>query len=231
MLQQLEKLKQRSGRHQLGLTLAVAEDVVRDMLECPSVTQASVVGSVRRMQDTIGNVNVLVASTSTDAIGDYVRGLGRVREIVESAGEPGAPRSSCGAASRSRCGSSGRTVGRRLALPHGLDGARPAAPGTRLRARLAPRRARPRHRHLQDGLARGRRGRRLRRARPDPIPPELREDKGEIELARERRLPRLIEPGRPAAATSTSIATGPTAAAASRRWRVRRWRSAASTSR
>ena len=43
------------------------------------------------------------------------------------------------------------------------------------------------------------------------IEPELREDRGEIEAAAAGTLPRLIELGRPARATSTRTPTGPTA--------------------
>jgi DNA polymerase (family 10) len=83
LLVELDKMKQRSGRHQLGVTTAAGADLVADMLECAGVRHAAVVGSVRRMQDTIGNVDVLVATASPDEIDKYVRTSGRVRDVAE----------------------------------------------------------------------------------------------------------------------------------------------------
>jgi DNA polymerase (family 10) len=189
LLEQLEKLKQRSGRHQIGLTLAVAEDVVRDMLECPGVAEASVVGSVRRMQDTIGNVNVLVATS--DDIGDYVCGLGRVREIVESSGDRAAI-----------VVRNGVKVEVRAVRPEQWGAALISHTGSTAHVQRLEALAAERGWRLDEhGLDTGTHGPKLAGATEDdvydalgldPIPPEMREDRGEIELGRDRKLPRLI---------------------------------------
>lgn len=192
LLEEIERLKQRSGRHQLGLTTAVAEDVLKDLLECPGVTQASIVGSVRRMQDTIGNVNVLVASDRLDTVPDYVCGLGRVREIVER----GDDRIAIVVRNDVR-------VEVRVVRPEAYGAALLYHSGSTAHVQRLQALATERGWRLDEhGLDTGTHGSAIAGATEDdiydalglqPIPPEMREDKGEIELARDRRLPRLIE--------------------------------------
>src|SRR5699024_6582122 len=55
ILAELERLKQRSGRHQIGLTGEVARDLVEELGHCPAVVKVAVVGSVRRRADTVGD--------------------------------------------------------------------------------------------------------------------------------------------------------------------------------
>lgn len=192
ILAELERLKQRSGRHQLGLTSQVAEELVAELRTCPAVVEAAVVGSVRRMADTIGNVNLLVASTRPDDVRAFVHGLGHVREIVEDGQH-------CAEIVVRR----GVRVDVRVVEPAAWGAALIYHTGsvahvTRLQALAAER-----------GWSLGERGldtsgyvTRLSGASEDeiydalglqPVPPELREDWGEIELARERKLPHLIE--------------------------------------
>src|SRR5690606_6929275 len=75
--------KLRSGRHQLGLTSQVADELVTELRTCLAVEQAAVVGSVRRMADTIGNGNLLVASRRPNDVREVVHGLGHGPEGVE----------------------------------------------------------------------------------------------------------------------------------------------------
>lgn len=192
ILDELERLKLRSGRHQIGLTSEVAEELVMALRECPAVERAAVVGSVRRMADTIGNVNLLVASSRPDDVRAYVHGLGHVREIVEQ--------TECCAEIVVR---RGVRTDVRVVEPDAWGAALIYHTGsvahvTRLQALAAERG----WSLTERGLDTGPDGPKLAGASEDeiyaalgldPIPPEMREDWGEIELARERRLPRLIE--------------------------------------
>jgi DNA polymerase (family 10) len=192
ILAELERLKQRSGRHQIGLTSQVAEELVGELMQCPAVVEAAVVGSVRRMADTIGDVNLLVASSRPDDVRGFVHGLGHVREIVEGG--------QCCAEIVVR---RGVRVDVRVVAPDEWGAALIYHTGSpahvaRLQALAAERGWRLDGRGLDTGTS----GPKLAGASEDevyealglqPIPPELREDRGEIEAARERRLPRLIE--------------------------------------
>jgi len=192
LLVEIERLKQRSGRHQIGLTWAVADDVVRDLLECPGVTQASAVGSVRRMQDTIGDVDVVAASTSTGKVGEYVCGLGRVRDVIERSDE----RIAVLVRNEVR-------VEVHIVRPEMYGAALIYHTGSTAHVQRLQMLAAERGWQLSErGLDTGTSGPLLAGATEEdvyealglqPIPPEMREDRGEIELARERRLPRLIE--------------------------------------
>jgi len=191
LLVEIERLKQRSGRHQLGLTSAVAADVVADLLESDNVVNAVAVGSVRRMQDTVGDVNVLAATGDPDAVRDYLCALGRVREIVETT------------PARIDIMVRGEVrVSVRLVQPEawgaGLIYHTGSTPHVERLQALASERG---WRLDEHGLDTGTHGPSLAGASEadiyealglQPVPPELREDKGEIELARDGRLPRLI---------------------------------------
>lgn len=192
LLKEIERLKVRSRRFQLGAALSVADELVRALEECAAVERAAVVGSVRRMADTIGNVDLLVATREDEACERYVHGLGHVREIVPDEADAirvlirdeiqvtvhrAAPEQ-WGAALLFHTGSVGHV--RRLQ-------ARAQERGWQ----LGPR-----------GLDTGPKGPTTAGASEDdvyallglqPVPPELREDRGEIELAAEGRLPRLLE--------------------------------------
>ena len=192
LLKEIERLKVRSRRFQLRTALAHADDLVRALEECPSVERAAVVGSARRMVDTIGNVDLLVATREDEVCQAYVHGLGHVREIIPD--ESGAirilirdeiqvtvhraPPEQWGVALLYHTGSVGHV--QRLQTRAKERG-----------WRLGPR-----------GLETGAEGPKTNGASEDdvyallglqPVPPELREDRGEVELAADGRLPRLLE--------------------------------------
>ena len=192
ILAELERLKTRSARHQLGLTGEVGAELVAELRDCPAVVNAAVVGSVRRMVDTIGNVNLLVASTRPDDVRAFVHGLGQVREVI-------AETACCAEIVVRR----GVRVDVRVVEPAAWGAALAyhtgsAAHVARLQALATERGWRLDERGLDTtGFAT-----KLAGASEDevyealglqPIPPELREDWGEIELAQQRNLPRLIE--------------------------------------
>jgi len=192
ILEALERLKQRSGRHQLGHTSEVAHELVEQLRDCPAVVDAAVVGSVRRMADTIGDVNLLVASSRPDDVRAYVHGLGHVREVVEGGKH-------CAEIVVRR----GVTVDVRVVDPSAWGAALIYHTGSvahvsRLQALAAEKgwslSERGLHTDAHLPLLAGASEDEIYDALGlQPVPPELREDWGEIELARDRKLPRLIE--------------------------------------
>lgn len=62
----LETLRRRSTRIPLGYALPLAEELVHYLKEFPFVKQAEACGSLRRMKETIGDLDILVASTEEE---------------------------------------------------------------------------------------------------------------------------------------------------------------------
>jgi DNA polymerase (family 10) len=180
------------GRRPLGLALPLAREIERRLASLPGVARAAVAGSIRRCQETVGDLDFLVAARDPAAVSrefaampevEHVHARGESKTLVRLAGGLDAdlrlvPLESFGAALAYFTGSKAHNVAlRAIARRRGLK--------------------------LNEyGLFRG--TRRLAGAREEEvyaaldlpwIPPELREDAGEIEAARAGRLPRLIEHG------------------------------------
>jgi DNA polymerase (family 10) len=180
------------GRLPLGVVLPLASEIEARLRALPGVSSAAVAGSIRRRRETIGDLDFLVAADDPQAVARsfagqpevvHVYARGASKTLVRLASGIDAdlrvvPEASFGAALAYFTGSKAHNVAlRRLAQAKGLK--------------------------LNEyGLFRGKRrlaGRteeEVYRALGLPfIPPELREDAGELEAAREGALPRLIEPG------------------------------------
>ena len=69
-------------RIHVGTALALATAVIDELREMPEVGTIAYAGSLRRMQETIGDVDVLVASTAAGPIMDRFCGLPLCREVL-----------------------------------------------------------------------------------------------------------------------------------------------------
>jgi DNA polymerase (family 10) len=180
------------GRRPLGLVLPLASDIERRLRALPGVSRAAVAGSIRRRRETIGDLDFLVAARDPDAVSRafaslpevvHVYARGESKTLVRLADGMDAdlrvvPAESFGAALAYFTGSKAHNVALR-------------AIAKRRRLKLN-----------EYGVFRGER--RLAGETEEEvyaalglpfIPPELREDAGEIEAARRRKLPVLIEHG------------------------------------
>jgi DNA polymerase (family 10) len=185
-------LQSTGTRQPLGLVLPLARELEGRLREVVGVARAAVAGSVRRRKETIGDLDFLVAARNPEEVARafaafpevvhvYERGKTRTRVRLADGMDADlrvVPAASFGAALAYFTGSKAHNVAlRRLAQRKGLklneygvfrDG-----------RKLAGRTEAEVYRAL--GMP--------------PVPPELREDVGEIETARARKLPRLIEHG------------------------------------
>ena len=192
LLRGLQVLRRASGRHLLGHALPLAREIEARLRQLPGVGRAAVAGSIRRCQETIGDLDFLAVSEDPRSVMEFfvampevehVYAQGRTKTLVRLASGIDAdlrvvPDSSFGAALHYFTGSKDHNVAlRRIAQEQGLKlneygvfrGKRAIAGSTEQEVYAAL------------GLP--------------YIEPELREDRGEIEAARTGRLPKLIEHG------------------------------------
>lgn len=184
---------QRSGgRMQLGVALEVGEELVRELQNAPRVVQAAYAGSLRRMRETIGDVDLLVACDDPEAVMGAFAALPSIADVPVRGPTRAAavtitgvhvdlrvvPPDVWGAALLYFTGSKGHNVHlRRIAQREGMKLSEYGLIRVQDGAILAAESEREIYERL--GLA--------------YITPTLREDRGEIEAAREGSLPRLVE--------------------------------------
>jgi len=174
----------------LAKAKTLADEIVADLLRLDFVGQACVAGSCRRLKETVGDLDVLVTSTDPAATMDVLAGDERVDEVL-SRGET---------KQRVRL-RSGLEMDLRVVQNESYGAALQYFTGSKEHNIVLRRRAQERGLKLNEyGLFRGevsvagRTEEEVYRALDLPwIPPELREDRGEIEQAEQGRLPRLIE--------------------------------------
>ncbi|MBD3367250.1 MAG: DNA polymerase/3'-5' exonuclease PolX [Candidatus Eisenbacteria bacterium] len=179
----------RSGRSTLGSILPTAEAILTDLRGHDAVLAADLAGSVRRRRETIGDIDVLAASNRPGEVIEAFTELSCVEEVLAS-GETKASARVEGALQ----------VDLRVVEPASYGAALLYFTGSRdhnvhLRGLAQERGAR-----LNEyGLTKG--GRKLAGRTEEAvyhklglayIPPELREDRGEIEAAAEGELPDLL---------------------------------------
>ena len=82
ILREVERLQQRSRRLLLGVALPAAEEVVRLMEANPLVRRIQPAGSLRRMQETIGDIDILVSSEKPAEVTKLFAKLPIVKEVL-----------------------------------------------------------------------------------------------------------------------------------------------------
>jgi DNA polymerase (family 10) len=80
----VEALKRRTGRTLLGVAWPLAHVMLDALREVPGVVQAAPAGSLRRMRETVGDLDLLVASADPDPVMARFRELPYVAEILLS---------------------------------------------------------------------------------------------------------------------------------------------------
>jgi len=188
----IESLARRSARLPLGRAYPLAQEIVAALRGVKGVVAVQPAGSLRRMRSTIGDIDILVAAAHSSAVMEAFVNLPRVARVL-SKGETKSsiefsdgtraqvwvhPPERFGTALQYATGSKDHNVRlRQLALEQGWSLSEHAlARSDGSRERLC---ATEEEVYATLGLA--------------WIPPELREDRGEVEAARAGRLPALIE--------------------------------------
>ncbi|MCW4050194.1 MAG: DNA polymerase/3'-5' exonuclease PolX [Candidatus Bathyarchaeota archaeon] len=194
ILKAIEEKRSRSTRFLLGEVLPIIQGILTYMGESIAVQQVEVAGSARRMKETVGDLDILVSSTFPEEVTRRFVGMPPVARVLAQGPTKSTvvlknqlqvdlrvlPPESYGAALQYFTGSKGhnvklRTIGVREGFKLNEYGL---------------------FRRDDDTLVESRDEARIYEAMGmDWMPPELRENTGEIEAAMEHKLPELIELG------------------------------------
>jgi len=179
-------------RMPLGHALPLGRELVQALERLAAVKQISLAGSIRRMKETVGDIDILVTSSKPDTVMRAFVALPQVAEVLERGTTKGSMRHR-----------EGIQVDLRVVDPACFGAALVYFTGSKQH-----------NIHIRDigvkrglkiseyGVFRASTGRRLVSATEAEvyaaiglpwIPPELREDAGEIEAARQGKLPDLVE--------------------------------------
>ena len=188
----LRLFKNSKGSYLLGDVFPLVKQIELNLSKVEGVMQAIVAGSFRRMKETIGDVNYVVASDNTKNVIEYFVGMPEVAEVTRTGSNKAlvqlnngmeadilvVPPESFGAALQFFTGSINHNIAiSRIALAKGLHVDEHGVFNND-KKRLGGRTEEEVYRLID----------------MDWIPPEIREDKGEVELATEKikKLPKLV---------------------------------------
>ena len=191
LLKAIRTIRQGQGRMGLGQALPLAEELVQALGRVRGVKEVSPAGSVRRGKETVGDIDILATSTSPREVMEAFVALPQVAEVLEK-GETKA-------SIRHR---EGIQVDLRVVAPESFGAALQYFSGSKAHnIRLRDMAVRKRLKISEYGVFKESTGRRVAGATEEEvyaavglpcIPPELREDAGEIEAALKRALPKLV---------------------------------------
>ncbi|WP_187147585.1 DNA polymerase/3'-5' exonuclease PolX [Candidatus Nitrososphaera gargensis] len=192
VLKKIEFFRTGRGRHIIGEVYPLIKQIEKSLLQVAGVKNAVAAGSVRRMKETIGDIDYLVAASDPEPVMDFFTKMPEVQEVFGRGPAKAfvrltsgidadllvVPEESWGSALQYFTGSKEHSVElRKIALSKGL-------------------------RLNEWGVFKGEK--RVAGAAEEEVyqalglqwmPPEMRENAGEIELARQNRIPKLVEYG------------------------------------
>jgi DNA polymerase (family 10) len=178
-------------RMALGRALPLGRELVRALQQVPEVKQVVLAGSARRMRETVGDLDILVTSARPAGVMRAFAALPQVAEVLE--------RGSTKASIRHR---DGIQVDLRVVEPECFGAALAYFTGSKQHnIRIRDMAAKRGLKISEYGVFRAASGRRIAGTTEEEvyeavglpwIPPELREDQGEVEAALEGRLPTLL---------------------------------------
>ncbi len=192
ILRGVQRMREAGERVQLGVALDLAEELVAELDELRAARRVTYAGSLRRMCETIGDIDLLVASERPTEVMDAFTSLGSVERVLAR-----------GETKSSVLTTKGLQVDLRVVEPAVWGAALQYFTGSKahnIRTReIAVRKG---LKLSEYGLFRARTGELIVAETEEEvyehlglpwIPPTLREDRGEIEAALEGELPRVVE--------------------------------------
>jgi len=189
ILQGINFLRQGKGRFLLGHILPIVEKIENELKKIPGVTQVETAGSIRRRQETVGDIDILVTAKNPSKVMDVFTSLPEVEAILAK-------------------GSTKSSVRLKIGIDADVRVLKPEEYGSALQyftgskehnIHLRTIAIKKRYKLNEYGLFKG--NKRIagkteegiyKKLGMDWMEPELRTDSGEIETAQKRKLPKLI---------------------------------------
>ncbi len=208
ILKGLEFLSRASARTPIGTALPLARRIVAALEELPEVKKISVAGSLRRFRETVGDIDILVVSSAPEKVIEHFTHLDDVSRILAEGSTKGSvvtregiqadlrvvEAASYGSALNYFTGSKEHNIRlREIAIKKGMKLSeygvfQPAGANAAARKKAGA--------QANEVRVAGKTEEEVYRMLGLPyIPPEIREDSGEIEAARGGELPTLVEIG------------------------------------
>jgi DNA polymerase (family 10) len=192
ILRGIEQMKRRAARLPLGQVLPVAREIEEALRALPEVKAVSVAGSLRRMRETIGDIDLLATARRPEKVMAVFTTLPQVSRVLAR-----------GPTKSSVVLEVGVQADLRVVDPKSFGAALQYFTGSKEHnVKLREKAVRRGLKINEYGVFRVKGERRVAGATEKEIyaaldlpwiPPEIREDQGEMELAERGRLPRLIE--------------------------------------
>jgi len=192
IIEGIASLSRRSGRIPLGRAYPLAQDIIKTLKKVKGVVDAEPAGSLRRMRSTVGDLDILVAAKDSSAVMEAfvnlpgvsrVLGKGETKSSIEFTDGVRAqvwvhPPEKFGTALQYATGSKDHNVQlRQIALAKGLSLSEHSFAKVKGKGEIFCATEEEVYETL--GLP--------------WVPPELREDRGEVQAAKTNKLPKLIE--------------------------------------
>lgn len=188
----LAMMKRQSGRMLLGQVFPIVEEMIAYLRDTTGVQLISPAGSVRRMKETIGDIDILAASAQAEKIMDSFISFPRVKEIIAK-----------GSTKSSVALEEGVQIDLRVVEKKSFGAALQYFTGSKEHnVKLREIALKKKLKVNEYGVFRLADEKRIGGEKEEDIyqilgmewiPPELRENQGEVELALEKRLPRLVD--------------------------------------
>jgi len=194
ILRGIAHLREYSKRANLGVAWELAQAMMEEIRAGAPVDQMEAAGSLRRMKETIGDIDILVTSDQPEKVMERFVGLSVIEEVLAK-----------GSTKSSALTHAGIQADVRVVAPESFGAALQYFTGSKQHNIQLRELGVKKHLKLNEYGVFGTSGtteKRLGGRREEEmyaalglpwISPELREDQGEIEAAREGRLPRLVE--------------------------------------
>jgi DNA polymerase (family 10) len=190
ILRGIQMIRARTGRMLLGIALPAAEEIIKYMKQVKEVEQIEAAGSIRRMKETIGDIDILAASKGPAAVMKAFTSLPVVKEVLAT-----------GETRASILTKDNLQIDLRVVDPSSWGAALQYFTGSKAHnIKLREMAGKLNLKINEYGVFKG--DKKIAGAKEDEIysilglqyiPPELREDQGEIEAAKQGKLPELVD--------------------------------------
>jgi len=192
ILRGIELLRAGKGRMLLGHTLSIANGIIKNLKKLKEINQISPAGSLRRMRETVGDIDILVTSKKPVKVMDFFTKLPDVKTILAKGPTKSTvilksgiqadvrvlQEKSFGAGLQYFTGSKEHNIAlRQIAIKKGYKLSEYGLFSKKTNKRVAGKTENEIYNKL--GLA--------------YIEPELRENRGEVEAAKQKKLPKLVD--------------------------------------